>query len=551
MLKDLIIEIIITMKRFKSIYLLLTVVVAITVSCKKDFLKETVYSSYSPTTLRDALGFEASLVGLYNHHAQFFTRDDRQGWLSVWQVGTDIAYASNPEGVERPYYDYSQLLPTDAGASYTWAWAYRMVNNSNIIIKNIEDPTLTGIPEANMKLINAEARFFRALAYNTLATCFGEVPLLKDPLNAPKTDFTRNPITEVNALIEEDLKYAAENLPEPGSIGASSNAAGKPAGRANKYMAMQLLAEAYLRMEKNDLAEQQTMAIINSGKFNLNTNRFGSTSLPGDAFSDIFVYGKQRRSQGNPEVIWVMEMEPNASVVGGTQNNPQQRRVWGTGYHNITGMRVADTLGGRSLGRLRLNDWVLYGLYDETDMRNSKNNIRRQFYYNHINYPNLLGKPVPYVGQDTIGNIGPHTTKWYQFDPKDTFGYAMIKDIIHMRLGETYLLQAEAQFKQGKTGEAATSINALRTRANAPQVDAGDIDLNFILDERVRELVGEENRRMTLMRTKTLVERATRLNSVSPRNPMVGIAAKHLLLPIPQNEINLNKDAELTQNPGY
>jgi len=73
----------------------------------------------------------------------------------------------------------------------------------------------------------------------------------------------------------------------------------------------------------------------------------------------------------------------------------------------------------------------------------------------------------------------------------------------------------------------------------------------LILNEKERELVAEENRRMTLMRTKTLVERATRLNSVSPRNPMVGIAAKHLLLPIPQNEINLNKDAELTQNPGY
>jgi hypothetical protein len=56
---------------------------------------------------------------------------------------------------------------------------------------------------------------------------------------------------------------------------------------------------------------------------------------------------------------------------------------------------------------------------------------------------------------------------------------------------------------------------------------------------------------MTLMRTKTLVERVTRLNAISPVNQMTGIASKHLLMPDPQSGINLNKDAVLEQNPGY
>jgi hypothetical protein len=76
-------------------------------------------------------------------------------------------------------------------------------------------------------------------------------------------------------------------------------------------------------------------------------------------------------------------------------------------------------------------------------------------------------------------------------------------------------------------------------------------NLNFILDERTRELIGEENRRMTLMRTKTLVERATRLNSNSVLNPLNGISEANELMPIPQSEIDLNKDAVLEQNPGY
>jgi hypothetical protein len=158
---------------------------------------------------------------------------------------------------------------------------------------------------------------------------------------------------------------------------------------------------------------------------------------------------------------------------------------------------------------------------------------------------------VPYAGFDTIFRVAPHTTKWFQFDPKDEFGFAMIKDIILMRLGETYLLKAEAQFKQGKLEDAATTLNVLRGRSNASAITAADVDLDFILDERVRELVGEENRRMTLMRTKTLVERTRRLNSVSPINQLIGIEDKHLLLPIPQAEINLNKDAVLEQNTGY
>lgn len=75
--------------------------------------------------------------------------------------------------------------------------------------------------------------------------------------------------------------------------------------------------------------------------------------------------------------------------------------------------------------------------------------------------------------------------------------------------------------------------------------------LNLILDERARELIGEENRRMTLMRTGTLVERALRLNANDAQHPTTGQSSRNLLLPVPLTEIQLNKDAVLTQNPGY
>jgi len=189
--------------------------------------------------------------------------------------------------------------------------------------------------------------------------------------------------------------------------------------------------------------------------------------------------------------------------------------------------------------------YFVLNLYGPNDIRNSKYNIRRKFYYNDPSSPNY-GKLVAGPGIDTNRNIVPKTNKWDQFDPNDSFGSSMIKDFIIMRLGETYLLKAEAQFKQGNTTGAAESLNVIRARAKAAPITAAQVTMDFILDERARELIAEENRRMTLMRTKTLLQRV-----VGRGQKITGISGKNLLLPIPQSEINLNKDAALAQNPGY
>lgn len=543
------------MKKVIHYYIAAALLVSVA-SCKKSYLAENPPSSYTPASVSDSLGFEASLVGLYNHVSTILTYSNYQGWPSVWQVGTDVANATaNQQGIEIPYYNYAQLTPTDIAAGYIWGKEYVLINLANTIITGIENPSFTAMTTAGKNAVNAEARFFRAYAYNTLATLFGKVPIITKPVTGPKTDFVRASLDSVNTLIANDLTFAVANLPDIESV--KSNSKGKMYGRASKFMAMQLLAEVYLRMNKNDLAEQQAQAIISSGKFSLIKARYGiKTGLPGDYYSDMFQYGNQRRVQGNTEAIWVLEQENPATVVGGNTDNAQQRRVWGAAYYNISGMVICDSLGGRSIARLRLSNWVLYGLYAAGDIRNSQYNIRRKYYYNDPANANY-GKQVPYTGPDTLYKICPSTTKWGQFDPNDVFGYAMIKDFPLMRLGETYLLLAEAQFKQGKTQLAADNINVLRARAFGSlypatgQVSASDITMNFILDERARELVGEENRRMTLMRTGTLVDRATRLNANDAQHPTTGISSFNLLLPIPLSEIQLNKDAVLEQNPGY
>lgn len=528
-------------------------------ACQKDFLDEKLYSSFAPESLTDALAFDAALIGLQNKFSEWHTFTGDQGWLACWQVGTDVAYNKAPADLDIwmvPYTNYASLTSTDPAASYAWTWAYQIINNANTIIAGIESSTNT-VPDATKKAINGEARFYRALAYNTLATVFGSVPIIKTPITGPKTDFTRSKIAELNQFIIDDLNFAATNLPTIENV--KTNSKGKRYSSAHSAMANQLLAEVLLRTGGKDAdAEAACNAVINSKDFSLTSARFGVKSgAPGDAFADMFIYGNQRRSQGNKEAIWVLEMENPNTVIGGTGSNsapgvgttgiPQQRRVWGSRYHQQAGMLLCDSLGGRGISRLALTNWVLNGIYETKDMRNSPYNLRRDYYYNNPTYARYGQKVNPNeAGVDTNRFIVPQINKWNQYDPNDAFGFAMIKDFIIMRLGETYLLKAEAQFKQGKLAEAAATLNILRARANATPITSTDVTMDFILDERVRELIGEENRRMTLMRTGTLVSRV-----VGRGQKITGVTANNLLLPIPLSEIQLNKDATLEQNPGY
>src|SRR5690606_36298327 len=112
---------------------------------------------------------------------------------------------------------------------------------------------------------------------------------------------------------------------------------------------------------------------------------------------------------------------------------------------------------------------------------------------------------------------------------------------------ETYFLRAEAYLQKGDKASAAADLNVVRARAKTFAITAADVDIDFILDERMRELYGEEFRMVTLTRMGKLYDRTKKYNEKSG----LSIEPYHNLWPIPFSEINRNVYAQIEQNPGY
>jgi hypothetical protein len=141
----------------------------------------------------------------------------------------------------------------------------------------------------------------------------------------------------------------------------------------------------------------------------------------------------------------------------------------------------------------------------------------------------------------------PYSRKFDSCDPLNPNSVMSNKNAPYLRLAETYLIKAEAELRLNHPDLAAATINVLRKRANATLINPGDVTLDFILDERSRELIFEEHRRYTLLRTGKWLER-TRLHN---KNGGQNIAGRDTLFPVPQSVIDANLTTPMLQNPGW
>ena len=161
------------------------------------------------------------------------------------------------------------------------------------------------------------------------------------------------------------------------------------------------------------------------------------------------------------------------------------------------------------------------------------------------------------TGVPTLNGRSIYNTLLKHLDPTRTFfkDENSYKDLSLIRLGDVYMMQAEAEFHLGNKQKSADLINNLRVRAIKPgyssqmHVADSDITLDFILDEQARETAGEAFRWFVLKRNGALVSRVKRYNPDCAGD----IKDYHVNRPIPQTELNAitNYPTEFKQNPGY
>lgn len=525
-------------------------------ACTDKFLnEEPIDALTNEQVLTSPAGFENFITGLHEAARLEFLRYDSFQYYINQQMGTDIACSG--ENAAANFRNYVTFLnPNAPFVENFWDWSYQfMLLRANTVIVYAQRPNLQHIwkDEAQKNAIIAEAKFFRAYTHDFLANLWGDVPIVDTIYNGPKADFVRNSRKDVLEFAKEDLEFASKWLP--------STVAKNKEGRIVKAAADHLLTQVYISLGQYEKAVSAADLVIESGLYHLMTDRFGSQKdLPGDVYSDLFKEGNQNRSSGNMESIYVLQIEDQTPGGQGNIGGNTLLRAWAPFYVNvkdpdgIPGMVLADSLG-RGVGWVRPTTYFFYDLWArdwKTDIRNSPYNIRRVHYYNNPASA-WFGKPVEkdhYNTLDTFQMLYPTLRK---VEGKvgisgDNNGRTF-KDYMIYRLAETYLLRAEAYLFLGDLDKAAADINRVRNRSNASSITPSEVTLDFILDERARELITEEPRHRTLVRTGKLVERVRKYNT--RQDTRETIQDYHQFFPIPQSAIDANFSQPLGQNPGY
>jgi hypothetical protein len=581
-------KIINTMKKYlnlicKKFLLYAGILLLIFPSCSEDVLDETPLDFLAPENAYQTLpGIKQGITGLHFSTRQRWFYGTNQPVIAVMRgLGTDVAYHGEDPNSNMFLCNYlTNLTSSNTDYRNIWIWKYELIQRANVLIDGINNSDIAiWTSEAQKNAYLAEAMFFRAYAYRILVSFYGDVPLVTEVIKGAKTDFVRTPKAEVYKQMEDDLIFGTTNLPEPGKEEAP--------GRITQGAAWHMLSECYLNQGKFQLAADAATEVIEGYSYALMTTRFGDRQNvvfgKGDPYYDLFAFGNQTLGT-NKEAIWVIQVEPPPTIGGGSVEG---NRTFGPAYFRLgntpdgkpafRGQLVAgkytgysDTLG-RPVAWVHPTNYTAYDIWKSdwnNDVRNAKYNIKRDFYYDNpastydkkkinllVDYATLYAQGKRDAMRDSCQYIYPYWMKFadpchYFTDPARSGGGSDHKDRYAIRLAETLLLRAEAYVGLNQPNLATADINLIRNRANATPVLEADVDLDYILDERARELYGEENRFITLRRMGKLLERVRALNN-NPKNPGLNIQDYHVLFPIPQSQIDLNIDADFPQNPGY
>jgi starch-binding outer membrane protein, SusD/RagB family len=426
----------------------------------------------------------------------------------------------------------------------------------------------------------SELKFLRAYYYFLLVQSFGGVPLVTDIyIEGEKASFERNTEEEIYDFIVSEMNDALELAADAPTFGRVSKRA------IRHYLAKVHLTRGYLDFAKtDDFTKAATFADEAIDGYNLSSI----------SFHDLFLPGKEK----NNEVLFSIQFSPTSiQTISGGSIQASHFGPYHGGPNTLAPWRsysLIPTSYVYSLFTEQDSRWegtfmnVLYASYYDYYNKADKSNVKIARYFpqawevddveewvaaDPANRGATVIVPYTITSADPLINIWEQPTQYLDNstpavrkfdDPKAVIstgapGDVSTRDLYLARLGETFLIAAEAYLQLNDKTTAMDRINAVRARAEKTPgalqlTDPDAITIDTILDERALELVGEFHRWFDLKRTGKLVERVMKYNKDvrGSANAFVGTDGQlKILRPIPQQALQLNENKDFAQNPGY
>ncbi len=387
---------------------------------------------------------------------------------------------------------------------------------------------ITGKDATNIAYYAAEARFLRAYQYSVLMDLFANPPFVTDANAVGSVVPPQTSRAAVFSYVEGELKAIEPLLPAPRQ---------NQYGRADQGAVWALLSRIYLNAQVYTGTQRYSDAITYAKKV-----IGGGYSLISN-YDNLFLADNDLNTSEN---IFSIEFDGNDIQGYGGTTFMTHAPVGGSMPAVNFGIS-----GGWSGVRVTSNLVNLFPANTNTTFPNNGNpDTRAEFW--------TQGQTLQ-INDVTNFSNGYAVTKWRNVTSAGKQGNNInFSDVDEplFRLSEVYLNYAEAVLRGGSGGDAATAltyINDIRTRAyagsNAGNITAGQLTLDFILDERGRELYWEGFRRSDLVRYGKFTSSSYLWPFKGGVSGGTGVADYRNIYPIPLQDLTANPN--LKQNPGY
>lgn len=386
----------------------------------------------------------------------------------------------------------------------------------------------------------AEARFIRAYAYYNVIDAYGKAPLI----TSSKADLkpTQNSRAELFNFVESELKDLETKL---------KAARANEYGRVDAVAAQALLARLYLNAKVYIGVDKYTDCITYAKKVIASSYHLNTIDANGNgtAYDELFLADNNKNGAQN-EFIFLASFDGlNTKTYGGTAFIMHAATG---GNMNATALGLNGGWGGITVTKEFVNKF-------EASTRNGNNeptawNDKRAMFHTD----GQTFESTDYVKDFTKGGYA--VTKFKNITSTGAAGKDPAKDFPDtdlplIRLAEVYLTYAEAVLRGGTGGDRATAlgyVNELRTRgygSTAGNIADADLTLDFILDERARELYWEGLRRTDLIRYGKFTNASYLWSFKGGAASGVAVPDYRNLYPIPSDARAANEN--LSQNTGY